>query len=73
MEDFNVIIDGREIHCARVYVKFIEPVERTDYTELKKLADLNWTPKEISGTMYIDKEDPNYQRMCEFFESLRNK
>lgn len=77
MDDFNIVIDGKEYSCAKcdkVYVELDNSVERSDVDcmELKKLVEslINIPRDQISCTMCIKKKSPNYKRMCKFFKKL---
>ena len=76
MNDFKIVIDGKEYSCAKcdkVYVEFDNSVERSevDYTELKHFIESFNIPKEsISCKMHIKKKSHNYKRMCKFFKRL---
>jgi hypothetical protein len=77
MEDFNIVINGKEfscIKCDKVYVEIDnQSVERSDidYTEIKSLVESFNIPREsISCTMCIKKKSPNYKRMRKFFKKL---
>lgn len=79
MDNFNIVIDGKEYSCTKcdkVYVELDRSVERSnmDYTELKHLIESCNIPREpISCTMQIKKKSPNYKRMCKFFKKLRKE
>jgi len=76
MDDFNIVIDGKEHSCTKcdkIYVELNNSVERSDidYTELKSFAESFNIPREpISCTFHIKKKSPNYKRMRKFFKKL---
>ena len=76
MDDFKIVIDGKEYSCTKcnkVYVELDNSIERSDIdcTEIKKLVESFNTPREqISCTMHIKKKSPNYKRMRKFFKKL---
>jgi hypothetical protein len=73
MDDFKIVIDGKECSCAKsdkVYLELDNSTARSDVdcTELKHLIESCNTPREpISCTMHIKKKRPNYKRMRKFF------
>lgn len=74
MGDFDIIIEGKRFHCTKAHIEFDDSMERSpvDCTELKRLAESWNIPRQkISATMCIDKKSPNYEKLCELFESLR--
>jgi hypothetical protein len=76
MDDFKIVIDGKECSCAKcdkVYVELDSSVERNDidYEELNSLVEFFSIPREtISFAMRIKKKSPNYKRMRKFFKKL---
>lgn len=76
MDDFNIVIDGKEYSCTKldkVYVELDSSVERSDvdYTEIKHLVESFNIPRDpISCTIHIRKKSPNYKRMRKFFKKL---
>lgn len=76
MDDFKIIIDGKEHSCTRcdkVYVELDSSVERSDidYAELNNLIESFSIPREtISCTMHIKKKSPNYKKIHKFFKKL---
>lgn len=76
MDDFKIVIDGKECSCTKcdkVYVEFDNSTERDDidYEELSSLVEFFSIPREtISCTMCIKKKSPNYKRMRKFFKKL---
>lgn len=76
MDDFKIIIDGKECSCNkrdRVCVELDNSIERNevDYIELKSLIKSFNTQREpISCTIHIKKKSPNYKRMNKFFNKL---
>lgn len=79
MDDFNIVIDGKEYSCTRcdkIYVELDSSVERSDidYTELKSLAESFNIPREpISCIIHIKKKSPNYKRIQKFFKNLHEE
>ena len=76
MDDFNIVIDGKEYSCTKcdkVYVELNNSVERSDVncTELKHFVESFNIPRDkISCTTRIKKKSHNYKRMCKFFKKL---
>lgn len=76
MEDFKIVIDGKECSCTKcnkVYVELDDSVERSDidYSELNSLIEsFNTSRDPISCTMHIKKRSPNYKRIRKFFKKL---
>lgn len=76
MDDFSIIIDGKERSCTKldeVYVELDNSVERSDidYTELNSLIESFNIPREpISCTIHIKKKSPNYKRIHKLFKKL---
>ena len=76
MDDFSIVIDGKECLCTKcdkVYVELDSSVERSDidYAEIKHLIKSFNIPREpISCTIRIKKKSPNYKRMRKFFKKL---
>ena len=76
MNDFNIVIDGKEYSCTKcdkVYVELDNSATKSDAdcTELKNLIEsFNITREQISCTMHIKKKSPNYKRMRKFFKKL---
>lgn len=76
MDDFKIVIDGKERSCTKcdkVYVEFDSSVERSeiDFTELKNLIESFNIPREpISCTIHIKKKSHNYKRIHKFFKKL---
>ena len=76
MEDFKIVIDGKECSCTKcdkVYVEFDNSTARSDIdcTELNHLVESFNIPREpISCTIHIKKKSPNYKRIRKFFKKL---
>lgn len=76
MDDFKIVIDGKEYSCTKcdkVYVELDDSAARSDVdcTELKSLIESINTPREqISFTSHIKKKSSNYKRMHKFFKKL---
>lgn len=76
MDDFKIVIDGKEYSCTKcdkVYVEFDSSAARSDADciELKNLIESFNIPREsISCTMHIKKKSPNYKRTRKFFKKL---
>lgn len=77
MEDFKIVIDGKEhLHtkCDKVYVELDSLIERSaiDYAEVDSLIEYFNIPREpISGTICCIKNgSPNYKRVHKFFKKL---
>lgn len=76
MDDFNIVIDGKEYSCTKldkVYVELDSSATRSDIncTEIKQLIESFNIPREsISCTIRIKKKSPNYKRMRKFFKRL---
>ena len=69
MEDFKIVIDGKECSCTKcdkVYVELDNSTARSDIdcTELNHLVESFNIPREpISCTIHIKKKSPNYKRI----------
>jgi hypothetical protein len=76
MDDFKIVIDGKEHSCTKcdkVYVELDNSATRSDIdcTEIKQLIESFNIPREpISCTIHIKKKSPNYKRRCKFFKKL---
>ena len=77
MEDFKIVIDGKECSCTKcdkVYVELDNSIERSeiDFKEIESLiASFNIPREPISGTICcIKKGSPNYKRIHKFFKKL---
>lgn len=79
MDDFNIVIDGKEYSCTKldkVYVELDNSATRRDIdcTEIKQLIESFNIPREpISCTISIKKKSPNYKRIQKFFKKLREE
>lgn len=61
------------IKCDKVYIELDDSVERRDidYIELNRLIEsLNIPTEPISCAIRVEKNSPNYKRMCKFFKKL---
>lgn len=76
MDDFKIVIDGKEYSCTKldkVYVELDNSATRSDIDciEIKQLIESFNIPREpISCTIRIKKKSPNYKRMRKFFKKL---
>lgn len=76
MDDFSIVIDGKEYSCTKcdkVYVELDSSTTRSDIdcAELQCLCESYNIPKEpISCTIHIKKKSPNYKRIRKFFKKL---
>lgn len=76
MDDFNIVIDGKEYLCTKcdkVYVELDNSATISDFdcAELNHLVESFNIPREpISCTMHIKKKSPNYKRMRKLFNKL---
>lgn len=64
------------ITCDKVHIELDDSVERCDidYIELNRLIESLSIPTEpISCAMRVEKNSPNYKRMCKFFKKLFNE
>lgn len=80
MDDFKIVIDGKEYSCVKCDRVYIEPDGSStrsdiDYSELNNLIEsFNIPIESISGTICcIKKRSPNYKRMRNFFRKLRKE
>lgn len=76
MEDFKIVIDGKECSCTKcdkVYVELDNSTARSDIdcAKLNHLVESFNIPREpISCTIHIKKKSPNYKRIRKFFKKL---
>lgn len=76
MEDFKIVIDGKECSCTKcdkVYVELDNSTAKSDIdcTKLNHLVESFNIPREpISCTIHIKKKSPNYKRIRKFFKKL---
>jgi len=70
MDDFNIVIDGKEYSCTKCDKVSVERND-IDYEELNNLVESLSIPREpISCTMCIKKKSHNYKRIRKFFKKL---
>jgi hypothetical protein len=75
MEDFKIVIDGKECSCTKcdkVYVELDNSVTRSeiDCAEVNHLIESFNIPREpISCAIHIKKKSLNYKRMRKFLKS----
>lgn len=76
MEDFKIVIDGKECSCTKcdiVYVELDNSVERDDidYIKLNNFVESwNIQREPISCIMRIKKKSRSYKRMRKLFKKL---
>lgn len=76
MNDFKIVIDGKECSCTKsdkVRVEIDSSIERSDIdcSEIKKLIDyFNIQREPITCTIHIKKKSPNHKRMRKFFKKI---
>lgn len=80
MDDFKLVIEGKEYSCTkcgRVSIELDNTPTRSDidFAEVLRLCESFRPPKEesLSCTMSIEKGSPEYERANELFEKLRKE